>query len=92
MKGAPLVEVLQEIALNMVSVGEALLSLTGDDKMAKAVFGNWLAAYFLAAYELTQAEADAVWGVFEPIVDALGLKYQWQREGDQVMAILIRPE
>jgi hypothetical protein len=60
MEGTPLVEALQEIALNMVSVGGTLLSLTGDDKMAKAVFGNWPAADFLAAYELTQAEADAV--------------------------------
>jgi hypothetical protein len=38
----------------------------------------------LSALQLTQSEADRLWSAFEPIMDNLGIRYGWQREGEAV--------
>jgi hypothetical protein len=92
MESEPLIEIIKEIAFNTISVGATLLSLSGDESKAEAVFGEWPSTSALSFFSITQAEADETWGVFGPIVESLGWKYQWQREGDKVIATVMRSE
>ncbi len=92
MKGKPLTEVANHIALNVVSVGGTLLSITGDESTATTVFKDWPSEGLLTFFGLSQAEADETWSIFGPITESLGLSYQWRREGDQVMATVMRQE
>jgi hypothetical protein len=59
---------------------------------AEAVVGDWPSDEALAFYEVSKADVDATWEVFAPIVDSLGLKYQWKRQCNAVTATVMRPE
>ena len=77
-------EVATGAALNMVSGGWNLRSLSGDDSQAEAVMGGWPFEGALELHELTQEEADTIWNVFGPIAESLGYGYEWNRQGDEV--------
>jgi len=68
-------------AINMVSAGCDLRSLSGDESQATAVLGGWPPEY---RHGLTQEEADTVWGIFGPIAESKGYSYAWHRQGDEV--------
>ena len=80
-------EVAQGAALNMVSAGCDLRSLSGDESQATAVLTGWPPEQ---RYGLTQAEADTVWGIFEPIAESQGYSYAWRRQGDEVTITVFR--
>ena len=71
-------------ALNWVSVGSTLRSLSGDEAKAEAVVSGWPPADVLSFFELSQADGDTLCGLLEPIAAHLGLQYRWKREGDAV--------
>lgn len=77
-------------ALNMVSVGGSLRSLTGDDDRAEVLIAGWPASEFLSELEVTQSESDALWHIFKPIMEYLGLRYAWQRHDEAVKMTLER--
>lgn len=80
-------EVAQGAALNMVSAGCDLHSLSGDETQATAVLTGWPPEQ---RYGLTQAEADTVWGIFGPIAESQGYNYTWHRQGDEVIVTVLR--
>ena len=80
-------EVAQGVALNMVTAGCELRSLSGDEIQATAVLGGWPPE---SRYGLTQAEADTVWGIFGPIAESQGYSYTWHRQGDEVIVTVLR--
>ena len=83
-------EVALAAALNMVTGGWNLLSLSGDESQAEAVMGGWEFVEAPEFYELTLKEADTIWGAFGPIAESLGYVYAWKRQGDEVTMTFTR--
>lgn len=84
MEGRPTKDIAQMAALNMVSVGGTLQSLSGDDSQAQAVVLGWPSADWRTFFTLDQADIDPIWNMFRPIAESLGLQYEWTRQGDEV--------
>jgi hypothetical protein len=84
MRGRPVADVAREAALNPVSVGATLLSLSGDDTHAEVLVAGWPDEEFLSELQLTQSDGDRLLNAFEPIMEYLGIRYAWQREGEAV--------
>ncbi len=72
------------VALNVASLGGEVRSLSGDERRAEATVAGWPGEENLAFFRLGQAEADALYGVFGPIAEHLGLRFEWRRAGDAV--------
>lgn len=83
-------EVALAAALNMVTGGWNLLSLSGDESQAEVVMGGWEFVEAPEFYELTLKEADTIWGAFGPIAESLGYVYAWKRQGDEVTMTFTR--
>jgi hypothetical protein len=75
-------------ALNMVSVGGTLESLSGDEARAEAVIANWPSPDLLQAFGVSGGDVDRMYAVFKPIADLLELGYEWHRKGGRVTLIL----
>jgi hypothetical protein len=71
-------------ARNCVSFGGELRSVSGDETRAEAVVAGWPSEEDLKFYDLTQKEADAMWVCLEHIAIALGYRFEWRRQGDEV--------
>jgi hypothetical protein len=76
-------EVARSAALNMVSAGAKLRSLSGDESQAEAVLGGWPSEDALAFYGVSQEDADILWGPMVTIAEHLGFDYEWHRQGDE---------
>ena len=83
-RGRPVVEVARVAALNHVSVGGTLVSLSGDDMHAEVLLTGWPDEEFLGELEFTQSDGDRLLNAFEPIMEYLDIRYAWQREGEAV--------
>jgi hypothetical protein len=90
LRGRSTEDVARTAALNMVSVGGSLRSLSGDANHAEVLIEGWPASEFLSELEVTQSESDALWHIFKPIMEYLGLRYTWQRHGEAVKMTLER--
>jgi len=77
-------------ARNCVSSGDELRSISGDDSRAEAVVAGWPSEEDLEFFDLTQKEADAMWVCLEHIAIALGYRFEWRRQGDEVTMIFWR--
>jgi hypothetical protein len=84
LRGQPVEEVARLVALNSVSVGGALRSLSGDDGRAEVLVEGWPDEEFLSFLPLDQADSDQIWNTYQPIMEHLNLRYAWQREDDVV--------
>ena len=71
-------------ALNMVSVGGTLQSLSGDEARAEAIIADWPSPDLLQAFGVSRGDVDRMYAVFQPIADLLELRYEWRRQGDRV--------
>jgi hypothetical protein len=68
-------------------VGGTLVSLSGDDTHAEVLLAGWPDEEFLSELQelqLTQSDGDRLLNAFEPIMEYLGIRYAWQREGEAV--------
>ena len=83
-QGQPLVDITRLAALNIVSSGGVLQSLSGNDLQAEAVVTGWPSEEWRAVFGLTLDDLDPFWNIYVPIADYLGLKYSWQRQEDAV--------
>jgi hypothetical protein len=90
LRGRSTEDVARAAALNMVSVGGSLRSLSGDDNHAEVLIAAWPASELLSELEVTQSESDALWHIFEPIMEYLGIRYAWQRQDEAVKMTLER--
>jgi len=84
MQSQPPKDIAQMAALNMVSVGGTLESLSGDETQAQAVILGWPSADSLRYFSLDQSDTDSLWNIFQPIAESLDLDYGWNRQGDEV--------
>jgi hypothetical protein len=75
-------------ALNMVSVGGTLESISGDEARAEAVIADWPSPDLLQAFGVSPGDVDHMYEVFRPIAELLELEYEWRRQGDRVTLIL----
>jgi hypothetical protein len=84
LRGLPVADVARVAALNYVSVGATLLSLSSDDTHTEVLLGGWPDEEYLSELQLTQSDSDRLLNAFEPIMEYLGIRYAWQREGEAV--------
>ena len=84
MQAATAKEVAEMAALNLVSGGAQLLHLTGDEQQAEAVLTNAPPPDFLDFAGISYADVDTFNDVFHGIADALGLRFEQQRTGEQI--------
>jgi hypothetical protein len=84
MRGRPVVDVARTAALNPVSTGATLLSLSGNDTHAEVLIAGWPDEEFLSELQLRQSDGDRLLKAFESIMEYLGIRYVWQREGEAV--------
>jgi hypothetical protein len=83
---------MEQAALNVVSAGASLRSLSGSAEWAESVVGDWPPQGKLASerfshfFGLTQADVDPFWEIFGPIADYLGFQYEWHRESQEKLS------
>lgn len=81
-------QAMRMFALNMVSVGGTLESLSGDGAQAEAIIADWPSPDLLQAFGGSRGDVERMYAVFQPIADLLGLRYEWSRQGDRVRLTL----
>jgi hypothetical protein len=84
LQGAEPQAVARAAALNVVSSGARLISITGGADTGEAVLADWPDQEFLALLGCTVADADAFLDVFAPIAEYLHLRFAARREGEQL--------
>lgn len=90
LRAQPVLAVARAAALNAVSVGGVLRSLSGDEVHAEALIEGWPDEEILSALGLERSEGEAMWDSFEPIMVHLGISYSWRREGEGVRILFER--
>ena len=87
----PVAAIARTAALNAVSVGGALGSLSGDETRAEVIMTGWPEGEEISSIlGLGQYDSDAMWDSFYPIMERLGIRYAWQREDGTVRLIFER--
>jgi hypothetical protein len=84
LRGRPVVEAARLAALNAVSLGATLRSLSGDERSAEVLVAGWPDEGFLDLLGLSREDAERQHDAFGPIMEHLGIRYGWRREGDAV--------
>ena len=85
MRDQPVADVARIAALNMVSLGATLRSLQGNHRGAEVLIAEWPTDEDLSEVRLTLSDSEPIWDIFVPIMEHLGIRYAWQRQGDAVM-------
>ena len=84
LRGRPVEEVAQMVALNTLSVGNTLRSLSSEDGRAELLVEGWPDEELLSFLPLNRDDCDQIWDTYRPIMEHLGLGYAWQRQDDVV--------
>ncbi len=77
-------EMMRSMALNMVSCGSRLESISTTESSSSAVVSGWPIPEIIHYFDVTPEEADSLFDIFIPIARFLNFNYQWQREDDTV--------
>ena len=80
LRDQPLTAVARMAALNAVSVGGTLRSLSGDEEHAEVIIEGWPDEEISGTLGLQRGEGEAMWDSFEPIMEHLGILYSWGHE------------
>jgi hypothetical protein len=84
LRSQPVVAVARTAALNAVSVGGTLGSLSGDEAKAEVLIEGWPDDEISGALGLERSDGEVMWDSFEPIMEHLGIGYSWRREDGAV--------
>ena len=84
LRGRPVEEVAQLVALNALSVGNTLRSLSSEDGRAELLVEGWPDEELLSLLPLDRDDCDQIWNTYKPIMEHLGFGYAWQRQDDVV--------
>ena len=84
LRGHPVEEVAQLVALNTLSVGNTLRALSSEDGRAEVLVEGWPDEELMSFLPLDTDECDQIWDTYRPIMEHLGLGYAWQRQDDVV--------
>jgi hypothetical protein len=82
LRSQPVLAVARTAALNAVSVGGTLRSLSGDEAHAEMVIEGWPDEEISGALGLSRGDGEAMWDSFEPIMEHIGIRYSWRHEED----------
>jgi hypothetical protein len=77
-------------ALQPVSLGATVQSIAADETRAEVVITAWPPHESLAAFGLTQEDADVVSQTFAPIAEHLGLRFAMRRDGEDLRLEFLR--
>ena len=91
LRGRPVEEVAQLVALNALSVGASIRSLSSEDGRAELLVEGWPDVELMGFLPLDRDDCDQIWDTYEPIMEHLGLRYGWQRQ-DDIVRITIEPQ
>jgi hypothetical protein len=80
LRGQPVAAVARAAALNAVSVGGILRSLSGDEANAEVLIEGWPDENISGALGLERSDGEVMWDSFEPIMEHLGIRYSWGHE------------
>jgi hypothetical protein len=80
LRDQPLTAVARTAALNAVSVGGTLHSLSGEADRAEVVIEGWPDEEISGVLGLRHDEGEVMWDSFEPIMEHLGISYSWGHE------------
>lgn len=75
---------MEQIALNAVSAGATLDSLSGDESQAEAVISEWFPHGLAQILGVSEADSEVVWRIFGPISESLDLRYEYERQHERV--------
>jgi hypothetical protein len=84
LRGHPVEEVAQLVALNTLSVGSTLRSISSEDGRVEVLVEGWPDEELMSFLPLDRDECDQIWDTYRPIMEHLGLGYAWQRQDDAV--------
>src|SRR5215203_4647704 len=73
LRGHPVEEVAQLVALNTMSVGNTLRSLSSEDGRAEVLVEGWPDEELMGFLPLDRDECDQIWDTYQPIMEHLGL-------------------
>ena len=90
LRGHPVEEVAQLVALNALSVGSTLRSLSSEEGRAEMLVEGWPDEELMSFLPLDRNECDQIWDTYRPIMEHLGLGYAWRREDDVVRIVVER--
>ena len=76
----PLTAVARMAALNAVSVGGTLRSLSGGEDRAEVLIEGWPDEEISGVLGLGHDEGEVMWDSFAPIMEHLGILYSWAHE------------
>ena len=82
MRRQPLTAVARTAAMNAVSVGGTLRSLSGDETRAEVIIEGWPDEEISGTLGLERGDGEAMWDSFEPIMELLDIRYSWRHEED----------
>ena len=84
LRGHPVEEVARLVALNTLSVGNTVRSLSSEEGRAEVLVEGWPDEELMSFFPLDRDECDQIWDTYKPIMEHLGLGYAWQRQDDVV--------
>jgi hypothetical protein len=90
-RGGGAYNLLSAIAMNARAIGAIPVSFTGDAEDATLTIMEWPDPWFLTKLDLTIADTDPLWEALRTMIEYLGFRYQWQREG-QVVILHVRQD
>jgi hypothetical protein len=73
LRGRPVEEVAQLVALNALSVGSTLRSLSSEEGRAEMLVEGWPDEELLGFLPLDRDDCDRIWDTYTPIIEYLGL-------------------
>ena len=88
LRDQPLTAVARMAALNAVSVGGTLRSLSGEEDRAEVVIEGWPDEEISGVLGLGHDDGEVMWDSFEPIMEHLGVRYSWRHEGDGAVKLI----
>jgi hypothetical protein len=80
LRSQPVLAVARTAALNAVSVGGTLRSLSGDEAHAEMLIEGWPDEEISGVLGLSRGDGEAMWDSFEPIMEHIGIRYSWRHE------------
>lgn len=92
LRSEPVRVVAQTAALNAVSVGGTLRSLSGDNERAEVIIEGWPDEEISGTLGLARSDGETMWDSFEPIMEHLGIRYSWRHEEDGAVRMTLERE
>jgi hypothetical protein len=88
LRSEPVAAVARTAALNAVSVGGVLRSLSGNEERAEVIIEGWPDEEISGALGLARGDGDAMWDSFDPIMEHLGIRYSWRHVEDGAVKMI----